>query len=81
MLHSSETTVRFDGLELWTESFGDANRPAVSLIMGAMNQGILWPDEFCVQIAENGYHVIRYDHRDTGQSSSAFKNRSGPTFA
>ena len=27
------------------------------------------------------YRVIRYDHRDTGQSSSAFKNRSGLMFA
>ena len=70
MLHISETTVRSDGLELWTESFGDANRPTVLLIMGAMNQGILWPDEFCAEIAQDGHHVIRYDHRDTGQSSS-----------
>lgn len=70
MLRASETTIRSGGLELWTESFGDANRPAVLLIMGAMNQGISWPDEFCAEIAEDGYHVIRYDHRDTGQSSS-----------
>lgn len=70
MLDTSETIVRSGGLELWTESFGDANRPAVLLIMGAMNQGILWPDQFCAEIAEDGYYVIRYDHRDTGQSSS-----------
>lgn len=70
MVHTSERTVRSGGLELWTESFGDANRPAVLLIMGGMHQGIMWPDEFCTEIARDGYYVIRYDHRDTGQSSS-----------
>lgn len=70
MVHTSEKTVRSGGLELWTESFGDANRPAVLLIMGAMNQGIAWPDDFCTEIAQDDYYVIRYDHRDTGQSSS-----------
>ena len=30
----------------------------------------MWPNEFCTDIARHGYHVIRYDHRDTGQSSS-----------
>ena len=56
-------------LELWTESFGKPDDPAVLLIMGAWNQGIVWPDEFCFDIAQHGYYVIRYDHRDTGQSS------------
>jgi pimeloyl-ACP methyl ester carboxylesterase len=70
MLRTAEKTVRSGDLELWTESFGDASRPTVLLIMGVMNQGILWPDEFCAEIADSGYHVIRYDHRDTGQSSS-----------
>jgi pimeloyl-ACP methyl ester carboxylesterase len=70
MTETSEKPVGSDEIQLWTESFGDAHRPAVLLIMGAMNQGISWPDEFCAEIAEDGYHVIRYDHRDTGQSSS-----------
>jgi pimeloyl-ACP methyl ester carboxylesterase len=59
-----------DGLMLWTESFGNQNHPAVLLIMGAMNQGIFWPDEFCERLAAAGFHVIRYDHRDTGKSST-----------
>lgn len=58
-----------DGLTLWTESFGNQKNPPVLLIMGAMNQGIFWPDEFCVRFAAAGFHVIRYDHRDTGKSS------------
>ncbi|MBI5005522.1 MAG: alpha/beta hydrolase [Nitrosomonadales bacterium] len=58
-----------DGLTLWTESFGDQNDPPLLLIMGAMNQGIFWPDGFCERLAAAGFHVIRYDHRDTGKSS------------
>lgn len=56
-------------LELWTESFGNPGDPAVLLIMGAMNQGILWPDELCEKLAESGHFVLRYDHRDVGRSS------------
>jgi pimeloyl-ACP methyl ester carboxylesterase len=40
--------------------------------MGAMNQGIVWPDEFCTELVRQGYYVIRYDHRDTGQSSTVY---------
>jgi len=42
----------------------------VLLIMGAMNQGIFWPDDFCAGLASAGHYVIRYDHRDTGRSST-----------
>jgi pimeloyl-ACP methyl ester carboxylesterase len=57
-------------IELWSESFGNPENPPMLLIMGAMNQGILWPDELCKSLALEGYFVIRYDHRDVGQSSS-----------
>jgi pimeloyl-ACP methyl ester carboxylesterase len=57
-------------LELWTESFGNKENPALILIMGSGGQGILWPQAFCEQLASGGYYVIRYDHRDTGLSSS-----------
>lgn len=58
-----------DGLNLWSESFGKPGDRPILLIMGAMNQGIFWPDAFCTQLASLGFHVVRYDHRDTGQSS------------
>lgn len=59
-----------DGLTIWSEAFGKPADPAVLLIMGAMNQGVVWPDEFCQKLAEAGNFVIRYDHRDTGKSST-----------
>lgn len=57
-----------ENVKLWSESFGDKRNPALLLIMGAMNQSIFWPREFCEELAKSGYYVIRYDHRDTGKS-------------
>jgi len=58
-----------DSLTIFTESVGDNKNPAVILIMGAMNQGLFWYDSFCQKIADSGFFVIRFDHRDTGFSS------------
>jgi pimeloyl-ACP methyl ester carboxylesterase len=29
-----------------------------------------WPDELCVALADQGLFIIRFDHRDTGQSTT-----------
>lgn len=58
-----------ENLEIFTESIGNPKNPAVILIMGAMNQGIFWYDSFCKDLANSGFFVMRYDHRDTGFSS------------
>jgi pimeloyl-ACP methyl ester carboxylesterase len=57
-------------VNLWYESFGEVEDPCILLIMGATTQGICWPDELCTTLAKNGFRVIRYDHRDTGLSTS-----------
>lgn len=62
--------IRRDGVSLFTESFGDPDDPTVLLIMGAMTSGVWWPKEFCNMLAQKGFFVIRYDHRDTGASTS-----------
>ena len=56
------------GLRLWTERFGDPAAPVVLLIMGTASQAIGWPDELVEVLADGGRQVIRFDHRDTGQS-------------
>jgi pimeloyl-ACP methyl ester carboxylesterase len=37
--------------------------------MGLGAQMISWHDDFCAQLAERGFHVIRYDNRDSGLST------------
>ena len=73
----SERVVRGEGVGIWTEAFGDPGMPAVLLMMGSYYQGIAWPEEFCTRIAAAGRYVIRYDHRDVGQSS-IFDYEQGP---
>jgi hypothetical protein len=59
-----------DGATLYSETFGDPEHPPILLIMGAMASGVWWPDGFCRRLAEAQRYVIRYDHRDTGASTS-----------
>jgi pimeloyl-ACP methyl ester carboxylesterase len=61
---------KVNNLELWYETFGDKKAPAILLIMGAGAQGVFWPDKFCEQLADMNHYVIRYDHRDTGMSTT-----------
>jgi pimeloyl-ACP methyl ester carboxylesterase len=64
------TFVRSGPLHLWTERFGDPAHPAVLLIMGAAAQGVTCPDALVDRLVTRGRQVIRFDHRDTGRSSS-----------
>ena len=57
------------GIDIWHETFGDQSDPAMILIMGGCCQGILWPEEFCQKLVQEGFYVVRYDHRDMGLST------------
>ena len=37
--------------------------------MGLGAQMTAWPDDFCQQLCERGYFVIRFDNRDVGLST------------
>ncbi|MFJ9736555.1 alpha/beta fold hydrolase [Streptomyces sp. NPDC101166] len=65
-----ERTVHAHDVELWAEDFGDPGHPAVLLVMGAQAQGIQWNDGLVERLVDGGRRVIRYDHRDTGRSST-----------
>src|SRR3954454_8647784 len=56
-------------VELCYETFGEAGRPAVLLVMGLGTQMIAWHEDFCGQLADRGFFVIRYDTRDVGRST------------
>jgi pimeloyl-ACP methyl ester carboxylesterase len=58
--------VTANGIQIEYESFGDTSNPALLLIMGLGAQMIVWDTEFCQQIADRGFHVIRFDNRDVG---------------
>ena len=62
-------SVTANGIQIEYETFGDSEAPTLLLIIGLACQLIHWQDEFCQQIADSGYHVIRYDHRDRGFST------------
>ena len=59
-----------NGVDLCVETFGESTHPSLLLIGGASSSMDLWEDEFCERLASGGRHVIRYDHRDTGESTS-----------
>ena len=63
-----KTTVE-DDVTLVSETFGDPDDSPMLLIMGAMASMLWWPDDFCQELASQGFFVIRYDHRDTGLST------------
>jgi pimeloyl-ACP methyl ester carboxylesterase len=58
-----------NGVNLCVEQFGDPSHPPILLISGASGSMDWWRTEFCERLAQAGRRVIRYDHRDTGQSA------------
>ncbi len=66
----AERRITSGDVELWSEDFGDPRHPALLLIMGANASGVTWPEEFIALLVAGGHHVLRYDHRDTGRSTT-----------
>jgi pimeloyl-ACP methyl ester carboxylesterase len=56
------------GVSLEYDTFGEAGRPPVLLIQGLGAHLLGWRAELCRQIADAGFHVIRFDNRDAGLS-------------
>lgn len=62
------TTYETNGVRLGAEHFGD---PAAPLLLCAGGTTMLsWPDELCTALARGGRHVVRYDLRDSGTSTT-----------
>jgi pimeloyl-ACP methyl ester carboxylesterase len=62
--------IEANGVELCTEPIGDPGDPPILLVMGIGASMLWWEDGFCRLLADGGRLVIRYDHRDTGRSTS-----------
>lgn len=65
-----ERMVGVAGAELCTESFGDPLAPPLLLLHGAATSMDGWPPGLCRLLAGAGWHVVRYDNRDTGRSTT-----------
>jgi pimeloyl-ACP methyl ester carboxylesterase len=76
-----ERLVEVKEVELCTESFGDPVDPPILLVMGLGGSMLWWEDGFCRALAGHGRFVIRYDHRDTGRSTTYEPGHPGYTGA
>ncbi|AZM49228.1 alpha/beta hydrolase [Streptomyces sp. WAC 06738] len=63
------TTVHANGVDLGIESFGADDAPLVLLAGGTTM--LSWPDALCERLAAGGRRVVRYDLRDSGESTTA----------
>ncbi|GAA0568386.1 alpha/beta hydrolase [Paractinoplanes ferrugineus] len=50
------------------ETFGTGGEPLL-LVLGLDYQMVWWDDAFCERLVDAGFHVARYDNRDTGLST------------
>jgi pimeloyl-ACP methyl ester carboxylesterase len=57
------------GVTLCYETFGDPDDAPILLVMGLATQMIAWHEDFCEQLAERGFYVVRFDNRDIGRST------------
>ena len=63
------TTAPVNGIEIGYETHGDPDGEPLLLVMGLGAQLTAWPVELCDALADRGFHVVRYDNRDTGLST------------
>ena len=70
-----ERMIEANGVELCTETFGDPADPPILLIMGIGASMLGWEEDFCRMLADAGRFAIRYDHRDTGRSTTCEPGR------
>ena len=62
------STVEVNGVTLGVEHFGEPAAPLVLLVGGTTM--LSWPDALCEALARGGRHVVRYDLRDSGASTT-----------
>ncbi|MFF4381155.1 alpha/beta fold hydrolase [Kitasatospora sp. NPDC001547] len=71
------TTVNAGGIVLGVESFGDLGAPLVLLAGGPTM--LSWPDALCERLAAGGRRAVRYDLRDSGESTTVDPGAPGYT--
>src|SRR5258705_6302833 len=66
---SEERLAPVNGIEIAYQEVGDPDGEPLLLVMGLGTQMLGWDEEFCVQLAERGFRVVRFDNRDIGHST------------
>jgi len=66
----NEGRVPAGDIEIAYQTLGDPSGTPLLLVMGLGMQLIHWDLELCEELAERGYHVIRFDNRDAGLSTT-----------
>jgi hypothetical protein len=54
----TEQMVEANGIEFWTEPFGDPAHPPILLIMGIDASFLWWEESFCRMLTDGGRFVI-----------------------
>lgn len=57
------------GAAIGCDDLGNSSHPVVILTGGLATQRTVWPDSLCTALVDAGYRVIRFDNRDTGEST------------
>jgi pimeloyl-ACP methyl ester carboxylesterase len=70
--------VAANGLRIAYETFGKPDDPPMLLVAGLAVQMLVWPEEFCGLLADQGFYVVRADNRDAGLSTHL---RDSPTLS
>jgi len=71
------TIVNANEVALGVESFGDEDAPLILLVGGTTM--LSWPDALCERLAAGGLRTVRYDLRDSGESTTADPEAPGYT--
>jgi pimeloyl-ACP methyl ester carboxylesterase len=69
MAHMNDDFARVGELNIAYQTLGNPSDPPLLLVMGLGMHLIHWDLELCRRLAGRGFHVIRYDNRDSGRST------------
>jgi pimeloyl-ACP methyl ester carboxylesterase len=65
----NERFAKVGEVELCYEELGSPDGEPMLMVMGLATQMIGWHEDFCAELGERGFRVIRYDNRDVGRST------------
>ena len=64
-------------VEIAYETYGDPGAQPLMLLSGLDYQMVWWSEELCTALADRGFHVARFDYRDTGLSTQFTQTLGG----